>query len=445
MQRILNTWWPLAASWVLMGAELPAISAVVARLPDPEINLAAYGGIVFPLALIIEAPVIMLLAASTALCKDWDSYLKVRRFMMTAGACLTVLHLFVAFTPIYYVVVEDILGAPAEIVEPARYGLMIMTPWTWSIAYRRFNQGVLIRFGHSRTVSIGTVIRLIADITVLTIGYLSGNIAGIVVATCAVAAGVMSEAFYAGLVVRPTVRNELKPAPAVKEPLTWRGFFDFYIPLAMTSLLTLLALPIGSATLGRMPRPLESLAVWPVISGLVFMFRSMGVAYNEVVVALLDEPRSYPNLRRFTYYLATATSGALFLLVTTPLSLLWFQRISALNPDLTSLARTGLWLALPMPAIAVFQSWCQGAIVNDRHTRGITEAVIVYLVSIAILSWAGVIWGKTTGLYIGLGAMSVSMFVQTVWLWYRSRPVMHSVQLRDIAEITTNAAGAPAD
>ncbi len=53
-KRILNTWWPLAASWLLMGAELPALSAFVARLPDPAINLAAYGGIVFPLALIIE-------------------------------------------------------------------------------------------------------------------------------------------------------------------------------------------------------------------------------------------------------------------------------------------------------------------------------------------------------------------------------------------------------
>jgi len=42
--RILKTWWPLAASWLLMGAELPALIAVVARLPDPAINLAAYGG-----------------------------------------------------------------------------------------------------------------------------------------------------------------------------------------------------------------------------------------------------------------------------------------------------------------------------------------------------------------------------------------------------------------
>src|SRR5512136_2311243 len=105
LRTIFRTWWPLAASWMLMGAELPALSAVIARLPQPEINLAAYGGVVFPLALIIESPIIMLLAASTALCRDYASYLKVRRFMMVAGASLTVLHIAVAFTPMYYVVV----------------------------------------------------------------------------------------------------------------------------------------------------------------------------------------------------------------------------------------------------------------------------------------------------------------------------------------------------
>ena len=65
---------PLAASWALMGIELPLVAAVMARFPEPDINLAAYGGIVFPLALIIEAPIIMLLAASTALSWGlWDS------------------------------------------------------------------------------------------------------------------------------------------------------------------------------------------------------------------------------------------------------------------------------------------------------------------------------------------------------------------------------------
>ncbi|NTV72533.1 MAG: AAA family ATPase, partial [Azonexaceae bacterium] len=63
--------------------------------------------------------------------------------------------------------------------------------------------------------------------------------------------------------VKPVLNYELKPAPTVSPAITLRSFLDFYIPLAMTSLLFLLAQPIGSAALSRMPNALASLAVWP--------------------------------------------------------------------------------------------------------------------------------------------------------------------------------------
>jgi hypothetical protein len=215
LKKIFLTWWPLSFSWLLMGLELPALSAVIARLPNAEINLAAYGGVVFPLALIIEAPVIMLLAASTALTKDQATYKKLHRFMMLMGGILTVLHVLIAFTPLYDVVVAGIMGVPEEIVEPARAGLMLITPWTWAIAYRRFQQGVLIRFGHSNAVGVGTAIRLTSTGAVLVTGYLIGDIPGVMVGAAAQAFGVVCEAVYAGLRVQPVLRHELNLSPAL--------------------------------------------------------------------------------------------------------------------------------------------------------------------------------------------------------------------------------------
>ena len=429
--RILATWWPLAASWLLMSAELPAMSAVVARLANPEINLAAYGGIVFPLALIIESPIIMLLAASTALSKDWASYARMRRFMMGVSAVLTALHVLVAFTPLYDVIARHLLGAPPEIIEPGRIGLRIMLPWTWSIAYRRFHQGVLIRFGRSVTVGRGTLIRLSANGVILIIGYLIGSIPGIIVATSAVATGVISEALYVALAVRPVLRGPLRQAPPVEPPLTWNVFFAFYIPLVMTSLISLLASPINSAALGRMPLSLESLAAWPALSGVVFMLRSLGIAYNEVVVSMLEEPYSSRNLRRFATWLITLTSALVVLITITPLSTLWFGRISALKPELTTLAHYGLWFALPLPAMSVLQSWFQGAILFSKRTRGLTESVVVYLLTDGAILLAGVAWGKTTGFYVGWMALMTATLAQTAWLWIRSRPVMRKVASRD--------------
>jgi hypothetical protein len=216
MRRVVKVWWPLAASWLLMSAEGPALSAVIARLANPEINLAAFGGIVFPIALIIEAPVIMLLSASTALSKDYASFLKVRRIMMIMGASLTALHILLAFTPLYEFVVSTIIGVPDEIVAPGRAGLQLLVPWTWAIAYRRFHQGVLIRFGHSDGVGVGTVVRLAATGSVLVTGYLIGDIPGVMVGAAAQAFGVTSEAIFVGLRTRPVIQRELRLAPAVE-------------------------------------------------------------------------------------------------------------------------------------------------------------------------------------------------------------------------------------
>lgn len=431
LRQIFSTWWPLAASWLLMGVEIPALSAIVARLANPEIHLAAFGGVVYPLALIIESPIIMLLAASTALSKDWASYARMRRFMILAGGSLTILHILTAFTPLYDILVVGVIQPPAEIIEPARLGLKIMTPWTWAIAYRRFNQGVLIRFGYSRAVGAGTVIRLSADGLVLVIGYLLGSIPGIAVGTAAQAAGVLSEAFYVGMIVRPILNKELKSAPTIEPHLSWSAFWSFYIPLVLTSLLTLIANPIGSAMVSRMPEALLSLAVWPVINGLIFMLRSLGIAYNEVVVAMLDKPHSSPALWRFAVFLAVLTTLALLLIAGTPVSGWWFERISALSPELAALAQHGMWLALPLPALSVIQSWYQGAILYSRRTRGITESVVIYLITTFGILGIGVSLQKFPGLDVVLVATSASVAIQTAWLWYRSLTVLREMKVRD--------------
>jgi hypothetical protein len=322
---------------------------------------------------------------------------------------------------------------------------MIMTPWTWSIAYRRFHQGVLIRFDHSKAVGIGTAVRLGTDLIVLMIGFSAGNLPGVVVATLAVASGVISEAIYVGIVVRPVLNRELKPALPVKDPITLRGFLDFYIPLAMTSLLTLLVQPLGSAALSRMPEALPSLAAWPVVSGLVFMLRSMGMAYNEVVVALLDEPLSTRSLRRFTVILTGIATLLLLIITATPLADIWFRQLQGLSPRLADLALAGMWIALPMPGLNVIQSWFQGVILHGQRTRGITEAVVVFLVTAGLVLWGGVLFGAITGLFVGLAAFDIAMLTQTLWLWHRSRPALQAAAERDEQLRFFPSIDAPAD
>jgi progressive ankylosis protein len=133
-------WLPLFASWLLMTAEGPIISAAINRLPNEVIMLAAYG-IVVSLSVTIESPIINMLATSTALVKDRPSFLLVRRFTIHWAIGLTVVAALVAFTPLFEVVVMDWLEAPPVVAAWVRPGMQIMTFWTAAIAWRRFLQG----------------------------------------------------------------------------------------------------------------------------------------------------------------------------------------------------------------------------------------------------------------------------------------------------------------
>lgn len=429
--RILTTWWPLAVSWMLMALEGPAVSAIVSRLANPKTNLAAYGGLVFPLALLVEAPIIMMLAASTALCRDWASFVKLRRFMNRMGASLTLVHIIMAATPAYFFLARQIIHVPEEIVSPGRIGLLLLIPWTWSIAYRRFHQGVLIRFGHSLTVGLGTGVRLAADGMVLATGYMVRSIPGVAVAGAALSAGVLAEALYVHLSVRKTLNNQLRPAPTLERPLTTRAMLDFYIPLSLTQLLVLVASPLGSAAMSRMPMAIESLAAWPVVNGISFLTRSFGGAYNEVVVALVERAHSLRALRRFAVGLSLSATAFLVIFMIPPLASWIFAGAFDLADPLPKMAWHSMFWLLPFPALAVAQSYFQGIILHGRKTRGITESVAVFLVVVAAALLGGVLWGHATGLYLAICALASGEALRTVWLWLSSRGIRSQLRMRD--------------
>lgn len=244
-------------------------------------------------------------------------------------------------------------------------------------------------------------------------------------------AGVLSEAVYAGLRVRPVLRRHLKGQESRGKPLSTRAFVRFYVPLSLTSIIFLGVRPILTAAMSRMPDPLESLAAWPVVGGLAFLFRSIGVAYNEVVIAHVGTPGSTTALRRFTAVLALVTSGGILLIAATPLSRIWFGTITGLSPDLVDFAGGALWVALLLPLMSTLQSWYQAIVLHSRRTRCITEAILIYLAVISGVLGVGIAWGRFRGIYVGLAAMTMAEVARNAWLHWRSRRARNVLHERD--------------
>ena len=75
-------------TWLMMAIEGPFLAAVIARMGESAVNLAAYG-IAYAFGLITEAPVIMLLSASTRLARTRADYLRLRVFSILLCGAVT--------------------------------------------------------------------------------------------------------------------------------------------------------------------------------------------------------------------------------------------------------------------------------------------------------------------------------------------------------------------
>jgi hypothetical protein len=419
-RHILRLWLPLAAMWLLMSLEQPTLSAVIARLPEPTLNLAAFG-LTFALALIVESPVIMFLTLGTALARSRQAYQLLMRFTHLMAWGLTGLHLLLGLSPLYAWILAELVGAPPEVIEPSRIAFLLMAPWSGAIAYRRMWQGVMIRFGRTQFLFLTTAIRLVATGSVALAGLASGALPGASVAGLAISVGVLADAVAAGVLVRPTLRAHLSVDQPDAFQLTWPYLLRFYIPLAMTSLINLAAQPIVSLGLSRGPLPLESLAVWPVVSGLTFLLRSGGVALQEVVVALLADLASHRALYRFTQRLALGLTALAVAVTLTPLAGVWFTGVAGLPTGLAAMAGASATLLVVVPALTVLTSWQRGTLVFFSRTGAITVATAINIAVLLAVVLGGVRVLPWPGAVTAALALSASLAAEVIYLTVRAR------------------------
>jgi hypothetical protein len=125
-----------------MMLEGPILQGSIGRLPETDANMAAWG-LTMSLALIIESPVIMLLATAIALVKDLPSYRALRQFVLVLCALCTVISAALCLTPLLDFVAGTWMQQPRNLVEASRPALQIMIFWTAAIGWRRFCQGIL--------------------------------------------------------------------------------------------------------------------------------------------------------------------------------------------------------------------------------------------------------------------------------------------------------------
>ncbi len=421
---ILWFWLPLFASWLLMTAEGPIISAAINRLPGEVIMLAAMG-IISSLSITIESPIINLLATSTALVRDRASYLLVRRFTIHWCVALTVVAILVGYTRLFDLIVPGLLDVPPEIAAWVRPGMKIMIFWSAAIGWRRFLQGILIRYNRTRTIAWGTAVRLLASGGTVILLAVWGHWPGVIIGSLALMAGVIAEALYATWAVQPVLRRELGPdAPAAGgAALTYRGLTAFHVPLAATSLLVLLLQPMVTSSLARLERPTLSLAAWPIVFQIALMARAAAMALPEVVIARLEDTRTFAPLRRFSLALTVVVTAGMALFVFTPAARLYIFGAQDMTPEAGDLALSSLALFLLLPGLSVLVSWLRGLLIQGRHTRYVNVGMAINLSITGGVLVLGVM-RRWPGLPTAALAMNLALLGEVLYLAWRTRSTL---------------------
>lgn len=405
-----------------MSTDNPIVTSFVSRMADPEINLGAHGGVVYPVSLLIESPIMMMISVSIAMAKDKINYRRIYQLMMWLCFGLTVLHALIAFTPLFNVVIRDLMGVPRELLELSRIGLIIMIPWTWSIGYRRMYQGILIRGGKTKQVTVGSIVRMVTLFVVALSGYLLRNhVSGAATAAAALAAGVFAESAYIGIQGRKVVKASFEEG-SKEDLVSWSTLAAFCIPLVMMQFINLGWTSVGSAAMSRMLNPLISLAVWPVLAGIMTIMRSFGNAVNETTLSLVQKQGFYPSLRKFSFLIAGLAALVYVLIAFTPVGDFWFRDFSGLTGDLFEAAKVGILFIFLTPVSNVFLNFYQAISLAARKSRFLFEGLLIFLIVLLIFIAFGIKYQRWEGIYVILTGMSVGILVQTIWMRIRSAP-----------------------
>lgn len=415
LRRLFAFWLPLSASWMLMSLEGPVVAAIIARIANPKINLAAFG-VAIAMAMLVEAPIIMMLSAANALVRDAQSLRQLRRFAYGMNALLTLLMLLLVAPPVMAILTLQLLGLPPEVAHLTGKAMVMMVLWPAAIGYRRLYQGILIANGLTRRVAYGTAVRLTAmAVTAVTLACYSVW-PGAVIGASALCCGVLMEAITSRIMATASLRR-LAASPAVGPPLRLREIIHFYVPLAATSLLALGINPLVSLFVSRGRLAVESLAVLPVVNGLVFLFRSAGLSYQEVAIALLnDNPAQRRQLARFARWLGLAASGGLGLIAFSPLARFWFAGLTGLTPALARLAIVSIRLLVALPALEVLLAFQRSPLVLVRRTPPITRATasevcLIVIVLAATIQPLGMVGAVAASLALIIGRLGANAYL----------------------------------
>lgn len=409
---------PLSVSDVTMACSDPMITTTLAHMPQAMSSIGALGA-AKAIAVFFESPVIMMLHASNALAPSQTSRKALKGFMFIACSLLTLALALLCVPPVFDFFVGFAIRLPDDIAKLAKDALIFFIFWPAAIAWRRYYQGLLIRYHHARAIANAGFLRLFVVVLVLGVGFYF-NAVGVRLAGTALIGGVLVEALAVTLAAKKfgvSMTPALISAPRLPNDL--KSVWKFYWPLANSMIVVWGGRALLFAVIARSLDGPIALAAWPAAWGFVLVVANATRMVQQVII----KNRGHVKDKVLISFAASVGGFFSFILIFIAATVPGHSVIKAfvgLNQDLINAVTPVVLLCSIVPFLIAFQNAIQGFLMTEQKTGHINVATWIgtaVLLSSAILGIKAGLLGATAAAC----AMVLALTAEATWLFFGLR------------------------
>lgn len=382
---------------MMMTLDLPVVNAVLNRLPNPDASVAALR-VAFSMALVYEAAHISMIDLSTTLSADRRMFDMLRRFYWMVAVALLAIASVVAFSPLYDLIVRDLIGIKdTAVLEASRPAFWAFLLWPIPIGWRRLCQGALIRHGHSKPVGAGGLVRLGAlFLGLVGFGWLGTEVWRLepaAIATLAMLVSVSAEALAVQGWTNRIIREMPKETPDAPVP-TMKQIWQFFFPLAGSAVMSTLSNPILTSGIAT------AAIVWGSPNGQVVDVAAYAIAWSVVILAFgptlsmtqasiawakSDDPSVRERGPRLIVGVGVALAALIAVVSLTPVTYWVFTEVLTAPERTAQAAEAVARLFIPMPILHAVSFMMRGKLIAAGRPNMVRRAQFVDLLALLVM------------------------------------------------------------
>lgn len=416
MARSIEYWrfyWPLAVSStsLLLASQLQ--NGVLARFPSAERELANFA-VAGSLNFLFTSALIFLPQQTNAFGRTPAGRQLCFRFCLTVGVVLSLPLFATAFTTAGGGLLADLFKLNPERLESVQSYLRYYAPLVVLTALRGYFGGLLIQARRTGVLTALNTASLSCGAVVLITGLKMGWPAVETVCLSQATTGMIDLALGWQAYKRWYVPiAAAAPDPVGEPPVTWRASWDFFWPVAVTSLMFAFSRPVIFSFVSRLPNPESVLASLRLGFDLAMLFINPLNQFRHLYVTFgNDDPG---GVRRFLIQVAVVATILMAVCTVTPLGMVIFGKLLGAREPVLTMARWAFGALCFIPAAMSVRNHYHGRCLATRDTRwmgvgGVVRVAGIYLASFLLLN-AGWLNHFSAGLILSFGFFIEGMTV----------------------------------